>query len=340
MTSQNTEINESLLKASKCGDIDAMKRLVLEGASLNTQDSEGNTPLLLCLANEHDDTDGVRYCLASGADVHIPNHDGDYPIHMAVAANSQEMIELLASHGADINATQKKERSVVAGKTPLMLAVFLRNWTAAKTLLSLGADVNKSDSNGLTPLHLAVQSRNHDAVGLLYHAGADINKRTSRGYTPVHFAELTNSVFIFLKLFELAGGDNFLIFHNALRCERSFLEDMGENFFRYAMNGRNGMEPFTLDSKTFTEQTTKKLMSLILKNIELYPETVMRFLIHKIPGALDIWTEQNVPGIDSLTSLAARYAKCMGKDKDTTPGMESEKEQFEHQGYPEYQIEF
>src|ERR1035438_4964035 len=90
------------------------------------------------------------------------------------------MAEVLAAHGADVNASSKN------GSTALHDA---RNKEmAAEFLIAHGADVNARDRNGKTPLHAAAFANEQDVAQSLIAHGAHINSEDKDGKTPMSFA--------------------------------------------------------------------------------------------------------------------------------------------------------
>ena len=84
---------------------------------------------------------------------------GDTALHMAAAAFRRPVAELLVEHGANSGAKNRR------GAEPLHYAADANHWdpmAQAETidyLLSVGADANALDSNGVAPLHRAVRTR-------------------------------------------------------------------------------------------------------------------------------------------------------------------------------------
>ena len=112
--------------------------------------------------------------------------DGMTPLHLASKSfiiNAKDIVELLISKGADVNAKDKED-----GKTPLAMA---KDKDIAGLLISRGADVNSKGRMGMTPLHWASQADRKDVVELLISKGANVNaKLKNDGWTPLHFASM------------------------------------------------------------------------------------------------------------------------------------------------------
>src|SRR3982750_4607915 len=98
---------------------------------------------------------------------------GDTALHMAAAAFSRPMAELLVSHGAGCRAKNRR------GAEPLHYAADAnRSGPRSQTeviqfLISIGAEPNAMDKSGVAPLHRAVRTRAVAAVNALLDGGAE-----------------------------------------------------------------------------------------------------------------------------------------------------------------------
>ncbi len=118
-------------------------------------------------------------------------YGGDTALHMAAAALSRPMAELLVTHGADWNAKNRR------GAVPLHYAADgNRSAPPAQAcvieyLISLGADPNAVDKSRVAPLHRAVRTRSLEAVRALLDGGANLRQPNGSGSTPLHLAVQT-----------------------------------------------------------------------------------------------------------------------------------------------------
>lgn len=82
--------------------------LIKNGADVNAEDENGNTPLHVTAK-----ADNVKIAEVSnknGADINIPNHYQQTPLYMAVDRSREKMAEYLIKNGADVNVLNAKDR--------------------------------------------------------------------------------------------------------------------------------------------------------------------------------------------------------------------------------------
>ncbi len=122
----------------------------------------GATPLLR--AAKADDTAAIRLLLAHGANVNLPNRDGDAPLMAAAGLDSTD---------ADTRGKYKTQQEAVQ---------------SAALLVAAGASVNQADGKGETALFGAASWGWNDVVRYLVLHHADLNTRDMHGMTPIDAA--------------------------------------------------------------------------------------------------------------------------------------------------------
>ncbi len=120
----------------------------------------------------------------------------DTPLHLAALDERKEVVELLLSKGAKIEAKNKD------GCTPLHLAVCFGYKDVIELLLAEKADFKAKNNDGYTPLHHAACCGRKDVVSLLLEKGANIGASTNNKLTPLHCAIINGHIeiiYIFLQ---------------------------------------------------------------------------------------------------------------------------------------------
>lgn len=165
-----------------------VSELMEKGASLGLQDRNGNTALhVACQQGQPEMASEMTRRVSPSTLAPIletQNWKGLACLHLAALNRQHQIISDLAKKGADLNIQEG-----TSGKTPLHLAVELRDSTSVKLLLSRGADVDAAMFNGCTPLHLAVGRRDATIANILCQSGADMMLRNVEDETALDLAD-------------------------------------------------------------------------------------------------------------------------------------------------------
>ena len=222
-----------LMWAVNKGDVAEVKRLVRLGAKVSVANNFGASPMIL--AAEVANTEILKVLMEAGADPESPNPDGmtallavartgnveaaqvllkagakvdakekfggQTPLMWASARRHPEMMELLISKGADVNARstdRNYQRHIQAegrpknldsgGLSPLLYAARENCMKCVDVLLKHNADINLPDPDGVPPLTVAILNANWDLAKQLIDAGADVNQWDIFGETPLFLA--------------------------------------------------------------------------------------------------------------------------------------------------------
>jgi len=175
--------NETKFTALMCavlgGNRDVAEWLLQKGASVNSGDWTGRTPLHLAT----DRKDMAELLLMWGAKVEAGTNTRETPLHFAAARGNKDVAELLIEKGAQVEARNNH------ADTPLRLAAYHGHKGAVEVLLASGAQPDAKDITGLTPLHWAAHQGHKDVAELLIAKGAQVDAKDGENrWTPLHLA--------------------------------------------------------------------------------------------------------------------------------------------------------
>lgn len=104
-------------------------------------------------------------------------------MHIAARQRHEELVKLLLTFKADVNAVDKN------GMTPLLYAVMRDYVPTIKVLIDNGADIEKVGAEGYVPLSVAIAEDKFEAAKALMDAGANVNTPAGPdGLTPLMVA--------------------------------------------------------------------------------------------------------------------------------------------------------
>jgi ankyrin repeat protein len=190
----------ALTEAAILGSAQVIDVLLRAGAAPDSRNPEGETPLMAVARSGN--VDAAMRLLDAGAAIDATESFGGQSALMWAAAQRQpEMVKLLASRGADVNArgiVRQWERKVITeprpkdmnkgGFTPLLYAAREGCVDCARHLLAAGADPDLEDPDRVTPLNLALLNLHFEFAALMIEAGADIDKWDLFGRSPLYMA--------------------------------------------------------------------------------------------------------------------------------------------------------
>uniref|UniRef100_A0A8C9S3A6 Ankyrin repeat and KH domain containing 1 n=1 Tax=Scleropages formosus TaxID=113540 RepID=A0A8C9S3A6_SCLFO len=164
--------NRSLAEACSDGDVNAVRKLLDEGRSVNEHTEEGES--LLCLACSAGYYELAQVLLAMHANVEDRGIKGDItPLMAAASGGYVDIVKLLLVHGADVNAQSS------TGNTALTYACAGGFVDVVKVLLKEGANIEDHNENGHTPLMEAASAGHVEVARVLLECGAGINTHSN-----------------------------------------------------------------------------------------------------------------------------------------------------------------
>ena len=133
--------------------------LISHGASVNTEDASGNTPLSY---GARSGSETVIYSLLrAGAFLDAKDSDSRTPLGIAARMGNEAVVKVLLCNGASLDNTDAR------GRTPLYAAVEGSSVNIVNMMLDKGASLDVRDNDGQTPLSFAAWVNDGRMVKLL-----------------------------------------------------------------------------------------------------------------------------------------------------------------------------
>lgn len=181
--------SEDLLQTAKNGTVNDVRKVIEEGADVNTLGKEDLTALHVA-AQFNPDPEVISLLIEAGATVNATDYWLHTPLKYAVAHNENpDIIQTLLDAGAHYDPGQNK------GWTLLHHAAsFNPHPEIIDFLLHKGMDVNAREENfGDTPLHTAAKNNpSLSVIESLIAAGAEVNPKNDDDMTPLFMAVVSN----------------------------------------------------------------------------------------------------------------------------------------------------
>lgn len=169
-------------------------------------------------------------------DVEIRNHRGRTALHIAALKDRADIIRVLLSEKAKVNAKDKD------GKTPLHLAAQAGRRDAVKALAKSSAiDLELPDKEGRSAFHLASLKGKHASLKVLAEKGANVDAKDGKQRTAFLDAASAADVEL-LKVLQSCGADvnqrtalhkwsalHYCVSRDNLKCLHAVLEFPGIN---------------------------------------------------------------------------------------------------------------
>ncbi len=193
--------------AAEVGNTDILKLLLEVGANPDSATTDGQTALQAVARTGN--VEAAQVLLSHHATVDVREKwGGQTALMWASARRHPEMMQLLISKGADVNARsidRDYQRHVTAegrpksldsgGFTPLLYAARENCVACVEVLLKNKADIDLPDPDGVSPLLVAIMNANWDLAKQLIAAGADVNQWDIYGEAPLFTAvDLRNRI--------------------------------------------------------------------------------------------------------------------------------------------------
>lgn len=164
-------------------DVDTLRRFLTGGGDENARNASGLT--LLQHAVSRNSYISATLLLEGGVDPDLKSRGTHHytALHYAAERDNQQMIELLVTHKAKTDVTDKYKQ------TPLHVAAHEGNPRAVYALTKAGADIFAKDGNGHTALDIAIR-RKSEVLDFQWQEYGDIERFLTRKMDEAHKASV------------------------------------------------------------------------------------------------------------------------------------------------------
>lgn len=196
------ERDKQLILAARAGNLEQVKQLLAQGASVTTRDDSGATALIA--AAYRNQVAIAELLIKAGADVNVQDNTKQSAYLIPTADGYVELLRLTLRSGANVHSTDSYNG------TGLIRAADRGHVEVIRELLKTDIKLDHVNRLGWTALLEAIilgdgGPRHTEVVRLLIEAGANINIADSGGVTPLAHAKRRGQTQI-IKLLEAAGA--------------------------------------------------------------------------------------------------------------------------------------
>eukprot|EP01156_Anaeramoeba_ignava_P002133 Anaeramoba_ignava/a217643_27.p1 GENE.a217643_27~~a217643_27.p1 ORF type:complete len:1308 (-),score=456.18 a217643_27:44-3631(-) len=197
---KNNKEQTIIHSAAKNGFTQLIENLLQQKSSkklnINAKDSNGKTPLILAVKNQHTET--VRKLLLLKANVNIADSSGLLPIMYAIKKENVVILEILLENKAKLKMSKEI-------KTPILHFAVQNNkkTDCIAKLLKYGAKAMKKDKKGNLPSHEAAILGKFEILEFLIKIGIHIDAKNNEKNRVLHLLVIENRPEDVLKLFTL-----------------------------------------------------------------------------------------------------------------------------------------
>ncbi|MGE7858678.1 MULTISPECIES: ankyrin repeat domain-containing protein [Bacillus] len=180
-------MDKQLLLSATLGDTETAMKLIQDGANINIEGDNGETPILAATYQNHVET--VKALIDAGANIEVKDEKKSNPFLYASREGYTDIVKLLIAAGVNTKETTR------SGGTALISASERGHVEVVKELLEhTDIDVNYKNDRGGTALLEAIVlgngSESHKKViQMLIEHGADVNMANKENITPLQYAE-------------------------------------------------------------------------------------------------------------------------------------------------------
>lgn len=169
------DTSRALAESAKKGDAKSIKKLCLKETDANQAGQGGVTPLFFAMKN----LEGFTALLECGANPNVILSNGDSVMKRALLSDDENFLRKSVEHNGDPNL---KYQGMVT-KEPLIFLAASLGRLKIDLLMSLGADINAKNSSDYTVLQNLIVHANFEMALYILKYNPDLSVKNKRGLT-------------------------------------------------------------------------------------------------------------------------------------------------------------
>lgn len=170
--------NTPFLNAAKGNNLVVLEKLLPLTKNINQQNNDGLSAITY--ATQRIGIETFNFLKDNGADVHVIDKDGNNLFYYLFNAHNRRNSENFETFQKALTTAGVSFKNASKIEPPLHIAIVKGDMKLIETALDLGADINKTNSDGLTPLHLvAMKSTDTKLLQFLISKGANKKSLTA-----------------------------------------------------------------------------------------------------------------------------------------------------------------
>nr|MBA3604002.1 ankyrin repeat domain-containing protein [Parachlamydiaceae bacterium] len=186
-------LHQAVMRIRLHNDSTVFNYLLDQGATPNTKNAEGRTPLHSAIELlDEKALPYVKKLILKGGLVTVLDKNDQTPLHYAASQSCQqssqglrdsgELVRFLIKNGAQVNMVDNEGRTAL--HEAVRFGMDAENVNSVEELIKAGVDLDLKDMDGSTALHLAVDMEHVELVRTLLKHGANRNIRNDAGRLP------------------------------------------------------------------------------------------------------------------------------------------------------------
>lgn len=300
------------------------------GADIHACDNDGRSVFMhSAWRHEKKAIEYARHFISLGEDINRRNNKGETILYDAIEYDGIELMKVFLDAGAKINVKNND------GITPLMKSVEMQRYQAMMSLMAAGADLNIVDAMGRKAIDFFIGAYNDKGLGyfasMLFMEGMVLEPESL--YRMAEFMEKSKWAGEgYRTSFALMLAA--VIYPEKNEAVNDMINKLSANAFEFLLSDSVNMDKYApqalvrciavmsgishnIRSLDIGEKQTKKLVSVLLESLSVYPKETVSFIKKWVGNDMDTWFANKVEGVEELIFRLVPYVKDIDTGRES-----------------------